>query len=316
MQVYINHCTKVRKEGNMRVRKISKLKIMLVLIGVAAFLFGPGMAEVRAITPEELCAAAQLYGEDTDGDGFTDFDECNGFEYPERAAIPFPGYYAFLNDPSMPRSAYLDPSIPDLFFILIRDPVNSLIPADPLEYVSHLGIALHEVDPETVAVRAMAESNTTYPDGTYKWQNAVRIAENLSISGCPSDDELGEAYWGTPNGWDEAAVYTERIRCHVTDVCGGGPCRDASGIEGTPPEYTELVDYSIKHTIAHELGHMVKLAADDNRRFGGHHYKGGTYVLLEQFVSYTDRKGEVTFYISTQYADRDLTDRQLGGQWE
>jgi hypothetical protein len=76
---------------------------------------------------------------------------------------------------------------------------------------------------------------------------------------------------------------------------------DANGIvlgvanQGTP-------NGLIRHTIAHEIGHMTMLAVDYTRRFGGFHYKAGSEVILEQAVKYTSKKGKVTFYISTKYA--------------
>lgn len=303
MQVYINHCTKVRKEGNMRVRKISKLKIMLVLIGVAAFLFGPGMAEVMAQTAEELCLA-QPDGADFDADGFNDFDECNGLVYdPSHALLTFDGYSAYMGNPFL--TEYLNPVKPDLFVIMVKEN-TTLVPDYFQEYLLNLGITVHEIDP------------VIYPEVnvdryiTVQEQKAPRITEDLTPSSA-EDDPLGSSFRGTPNGFDQARVYTRRIADFVDEVCLGAQVCNAVLSDGSEMPYPDFVPVYINHTIAHECGHMTKLTASYDKRFGGYHYKAGTRVVMEQFVKYTAKGNKVTFYISTEYADPDLIDKQLSG---
>jgi hypothetical protein len=193
-----------------------------------------------------------------------------------------------------------NPEVPDLFVILVYATDLGLpdtnIPPNPLEFVSDsiaaggLGVVTHLIP--------SGEANPdrfVSPDSP---QKAVRITEDLH----PEGVILGYANQGTPNGLDDAIIYTEHIKDHVITTCAEGyvycidPASSASGPD-------EIIPVYIKHTIAHEIGHMTMLAVDYNRRFGGYHYKAGSEVVLEQAVKYTSKKGKVTFYISTEYAE-------------
>ena len=263
----------------MKKRQRIKTKVGLGLLLVAALALGmvPALAKAQ---------------EDSDLDGFTDQQEIDGI-------VLFDG-----------STVSTDPTIADLFVILVRaQPVDldgdgvtdlhSNIPLpgdpnyfDPLEFVSNprenggLGITCHVI----TADQAGADRSIT------PTQKAVRITENLH----PEGIILGYANQGTPNDLDDAIIYTEHIKSHVYSVCAGtDTCVDSkTGLSGQ-----DLINLYIKHTIAHEIGHMTRLAVDYNRRFGGYHYKSGSEVIMEQAVVYTEKKGIVTFYISTEYAD-------------
>jgi hypothetical protein len=247
--------------------------------------------KVGAQTDDQICASvgAADSGADYDNDGFTDFQECNGITLFDQTE--FPGS----NTGPADRSLRLGPAEKDLFVILVRA-ANSLIPMDdPLEFVSApidqggLGIITHLI------TEAQADDRTVSPP----WpQKAVRVTEDPH----PDGIILGYANQGTPNGLDDATIYTEHIRKHVEDVCAEGTvyCRNSTPFADGP---AAIIPIYIKHTIAHEIGHMTRLAVDYNRRFGGYHYKAGSEVILEQAVKYTSKKGKVTFYISTEYAE-------------
>ena len=244
----------------MKKRQRIKTKVGLAFLTVAAL----------ALAMVPTGAKAQ----DADLDGFTDQQEMDGITLMDGTIIT------------------TDPTIPDLFVILVQA-TPSNFPANPLEFVSKpqanggLGIVTHEIPYDPANLDRYVSPNSL--------QKAVRITENLD----PQGIILGYANQGTPNGLDEAIIFTERIKNHVISTCtGADPCIDSAGNAGQG-----LIDTYIKHTIAHEIGHMTSLAVEYNRRFGGYHYKSGSEVIMEQAVKYTDKQGTVTFYISTDYAE-------------
>jgi hypothetical protein len=245
----------------------------------------------------------QSRAQDTDLDGFTDQQEIDGITFIDGTV--FPGASS-----GLPRELCMHPGEQDLFVILVpAAPTN--LPADPLEFVykpeaeGGVAITCHMITPAQagpgrgVTHEVDANGNLILDEfgNPIPIQRAVRVTESLD----PDGDVLGIANYGTPNGIDYATVFTERIKNHVNSVCSGANvCIDnATGLSGTA-----LIDLYIKHTIAHEVGHMIMLAEEYNRRFGGYHYKAGSEVVMEQWVTYTSKQGgrNVTFYISTEYA--------------
>jgi hypothetical protein len=239
---------------------------------------------------------------DTDGDGFYDQEELLGILLPPGLTITLPdGTTTNLlppcGDSPADRSFCVDPTTKDLFVILVRA-TPSHLPQNPLEFVSRptqeggLGITVHELI-STPDPSGEDPGRSISPN-----QKAVRVTEDLDTNG----EVLGIANYGTPNQLDYAMVYTQRIINHIDSVCEGATtqCADASGISRPA-----LYDLYIKHTIAHEIGHMLALTTDYNERFGGHHYASGSRIIMEQSVKYTSKQGgrNVTFYISTEYAD-------------
>lgn len=277
----------------MKKRQRIKTKVGLGLVLVASL----------ALAMAPTGAKAQ----DSDLDGFTDLEELAGIELPSGLILPtgdiLPNGNYYLppcvgNEDPVERALCVDLSTRDLFVIL-RPASPTNIPLNPLEFLSKpqandgLGIAVHElfVDPN---VWPTPGRNITFT------QKAVRVTENLD----PTGNILGVANYGTPNGLDEATVFTERIINHVYSVYAEV---EADGYE-IPPENvineTVIIPYT-KQIIAHEVGHMMVLAVDYNSRFGGYHYKSGSGVIMEQSVVYTSKRGVVTFYISEGYAAPD-----------
>jgi hypothetical protein len=260
----------------MKKRQKINVKIGLKFLMVAAFVLAVISTQAWA---QVDCAASPSNVADHDGDGFTDLQECTD------------GGITLFSGVVVPT----DPMVPDLFVILV--PANpSNFPPNPLQFVSDpinaggLGIVTHEIP--------FAQANPDRFVSPESQQKAVRITENLH----PEGIILGYANQGTPNDLDAAIIYTEHIKSHVETVCAEGTvyCRDsATGASGP----AAIIPIYIKHTIAHEIGHMTDLAVDYNRRFGGYHYKAGSEVVMEQAVKYTSKKGKVTFYISTEYAE-------------
>ena len=237
-----------------------------------------------------LLSIAMVFGQsliwaaDSDGDGFTDAEELD---------------------------MGIDPNKKDLFVIWV--PANpSYLPSgqNPLEYVESLPINIHRITAnEANTDRTLRNSSSN--------QKAVRITEDLGYYG--ADAALGFSWEGTPNGYDDATVYTEQIRRKIESAggCSGSidsnwctNCCDTTGTCGAAFFYKY-----IKHTIAHEIGHMIRPLAPvsqrDKENFGGYHYKTGTNVILDMSVKCTYTKGKAIFYLGTTYTQADKSNITL-----
>jgi hypothetical protein len=287
---------KINGGKTMKKRQATNKKFCLGLVAVVAVFLVTFPCQVGAQTESEICNSVgdADSGADFDNDGFTDFQECNGIiRYIVMNNGPvYPGW-----ESGEPRENRLGPAAQDLFVILV--PANpSKFPPNPLEFVSNstvdggLGIFTHQIPAD--------EANPDRFVSPFSTQKAVRITEDPD----PEGIILGYANQGTPNGLDDAIIYTNHIYNHVDTTCAEANS-DNDCVNSAPPAVGRdaITQVYIKHTIAHEIGHMTLLAVDYNRRFGGYHYKAGSGVVLEQAVSYTSKKGKVTFYISTEYAE-------------
>lgn len=273
---------RINENGGKDMRKIKDINLVMLfgLMAVAALVF--------AMPP------IQVWAQDADNDGFTDEQESVlGIYLYNQTYIP-PCVAG------MDRASCLDPVTKDLFVILVpATPSN--IPANPLEYVSKtlaeggLAIATHEI--------ASAQAGPDREITGSSTQKAVRITESLDTS---NDVILGISQYGTPNQLDLATVYTQRIKNHIMSVCGSSfgtsKCADNTGVSSQA-----LIEKYIKHTIAHEAAHMLTLTTIYNNRLGGHHYKTGTNVILDQSVYY---KG-TTFYVGTTFTSADKSGATL-----
>jgi hypothetical protein len=242
-----------------------------LMLAVVALVFLP--AQARGVD----CTAPSAQA-DFDNDGFSDEEECEGISIADGAFLDFPSCV----DTGLDREDCLDPQTKDLFAILVQA-APSNFPDNPLEFIlkplaaGGLGLTTHEV--------SLDDRNIT-PS-----QKAVRITESLN-SDC--GNVLGFANLGLT--FDEATVYTDRIRCFVFDVYG-----DAGAV---PPNDVEdsVIDPIIRWVIAHEVGHVLQLSPEYNSRFGGNHFKSGSNVIMEQIFKYSTRKNIVTFSIADEFS--------------
>lgn len=263
---------------------------------------------------------------DTDCDGFSDSLENSGI--PMKDGTTYPGY---LSRGNLPRNQYLDPSTKDLFVIMVPLSSGSLIPQNSTATVATgLGITVHEISP------SKAYNPTTRQVTSASPQLAVKITEDNSTdlqdnSSPPKWQPFGASSWGTPNGQDDARIYTYRIQAYVKTVacpssvpdnkCVVVSCSTANCTDAPLPCNNTLnpalckdtvVSTHIRNTIPHEVGHEVQLATKYSTSNGGYHYATGSNTVMEQSVAYkTDANGVVTFYIPTAYASGDSTSTKL-----
>ena len=273
-------------------RKLSA-RLMLVLLAVLVLPILQSRAAVQVTCPTLSTA-------DSDGDGFTDAQECAGITLDLGTGVPviFPPCI-----PGLSRASCVDPNSKDLFVIAVRG-TPSLIPTDPYKFVSipqsagGLGITVHEI----TEAQAASDRRLT----SMSFQKAAKHRESLDTS----DVVLGSSNQGM--ALDFATTFTQRISNLVNSVCvAGTTCVDSNSATNGINTAPLVIQHYIRHDIAHELGHSFTLAPDYNARFGGNHYQAGTNVVLEQNVTYTKKGTKVTWYISTAYTATDQTAAKL-----
>ena len=193
------------------------------------------------------------------------------------------------------------------FFATITAPYSSTAP-------SGLGIAVHPLK-QPLPPPGQDDYSRVVADG----QNAARIREKDDpLPDVPPEKDtpidLAQASPGTlPNTGGEIAIYTNRIKQYVCDLCGGTPaysgtCYPADNYDTSncKNSYTgnngdELVKdwarYANHHEIGHALGLVDPLVDPDAAFYNGHHAPGETYKFMTPLVTFTKRGSKVTFHI-------------------
>ena len=141
-------------------------------------------------------------------------------------------------------------------------------------------------------------------DGTF--QKALKIEESLSTTSYELAKCLGQ--WSTPNGGDDCWVYSKKIINHIKEICGNFTNQCVDDLTGATFEdkdgngRIDLAEVFMWDTVAHEIGHDVKLRDVYDAKTGGWHYSARDKVMMSQYVDYRAGKKGVTFYIANKYA--------------
>jgi hypothetical protein len=211
------------------------------------------------------CATATDY--DSDGDGFTDLQECNGISF---VGSPNNFIYGRLNAPAnLLREERLDPDTEDLFVILVPDLLGqSKIPVTPMVFISNsvgsggLGIYVHPI-PATY----VSDPINRFVSSPSSGQRAVHVVESLDPgSTTEQKNTLGACDQGMV--LDGCIVWTQRIENKIATICCGTPTctswrNDSTCKDKATNQYGQnLLDRYIRHTIAHEVGHALNLKVD------------------------------------------------------
>jgi len=258
---------------------------------------------VTSITSPDLTS-------DSDGDGFTDFQECTGITLAGGALV---GSCITADGQQPDRSTCLHPDTMDLFVIYATSSTGSLLRGgDPRTEIrepfklfsaygltftglSALGVTIHQVETTDVgADRTVTDLPTEPPNPLLSAQKAVRITEDLDTTG----STLGYCQYGTPNGLGSCAIYTQRILNFINSTCAGLQIVLADG--RTQSDAFSAFRAYAAHTILHEAGHTLGgLTASYNSRYGGYHYSAGT--IMEQYVVVTTKGGKCKFTVSPNW---------------
>jgi hypothetical protein len=230
---------------------------------------------------------------DTDLDGFA--NEAQGV--------------TFFNGTSLPacvagsvRTVCVDPLTPDVFVILVPAAggrFQNLV--DPLRVLRNLNrpntiTGVHQITPaQANAQRQISPSST---------QKAIRITENLATksAGTNKDGIWGSSIkQGTPNlfGGGVATVYTSQIAADITAYFAG---------QAVP---AGLIDNCIRHTIAHEAGHNVAIAAQPDPTLTGSHYSTTQQVVMSKGPLFTRVGTAISVSCASLFASPDLTGFRL-----
>lgn len=241
-----------------------------------------------ALTPNPACAG------DADADGFDDAVEGTTVSTVDYQTQPDPAFRFTLAAGKK-----------DLFVILWKavNPVTLITNAAPIEYIPSASVlSVHQI-PRVNPIHKRYVLSTSPTS-----QKAMRFTED-NLKSLDSDIVLGVCSYGTPNYYDDATIYTKRIREWIeqnavgaTEVCLGAICYGTSSPNWVQP----VLDAYIKHTIAHEAGHMMCLTRTNVPAYGGYHYATGTGTIMDQSAYFTSKSGRVTWFIPTAYAPGDV----------
>jgi hypothetical protein len=223
-----------------------------------------------------------------------EFDaDCDGFKDIEETQIS-----QCLAGQTNPAIA-CNPATKDLFIILLPLAANSLLPTDPLSMLSNAG----QQNLSTTVHQINSEQVVSSPRNVTSTQKAVRVRESDLVG-----SYMGYSLPGTPNTTaDDAYVYTKKITTTIDSICGTKRCVDEDGITLTKQGVKEKY---IRHTIAHETGHMMKLRGGCTTDAGCHYPSQSNYVL-DASVSYVNSGGGKKFYIGSPFTAEDSTNVQL-----
>jgi hypothetical protein len=252
-----------------------------LLIAALALGAAPAFAQVDCVNaPPPADSLA-----DSDGDGFTDAQECAGIDLNL-------GSYLNTGTTTVPIHVATNPNLKDVFVIVSQSASGSLLPANfnPYAPATYYGVSFNGVAALGLNVHVVT-ADQVGPDRTISSvspQKAVSIAESLDINGTI----LGNCQWGTPDGFDGCVVFTQRVKNFIDSTCNGAG-------DTTTDRNAVFMAY-ITESFIHETGHSLGgLTSDYNSRFGGYHYKPGSGVVMEQSVTYSTKGGKCTFYISS-----------------
>lgn len=285
---------------------ISRMDCRLIALAGLVVALGLGMHPTQAwsaIDCAQVLSAGDT-GRDSDGtggDGLTDFQECSGIPLADGSKIS--SCAAGTTD----RTACLDPNAKDIFVIYAPQTSGSLLsklpksPFDPNPFNEALpslfGIAFHGLAPLGVTAHQVTPSQINSDRTITPVQKAVKVTESLDTS----STILGNCQWGTPNGLDGCAVYSQRTLDFMTKTCTDSTGRLMSVYQpnGTLSDIPSVFNAYMTYLFIHETGHSLGgLTATYDSRFGGYHYKPGAGLTMEQAVTYSTKGGKCTFYIS------------------
>lgn len=153
-----------------------------------------------------------------------------------------------------------------------------------------------------------------------KIQKGLRIIECLDTS---LSSPLGIASLGSPNGGDNAVIFTQRIVSYIDNTLGAssGPLSYATySTTGTVSAvtsitHTDLMAKAMEYYLAMEVGHSVNLTptieGTKTTSYGYHHAPGTGSNLDQALTNKLSSKTGNTFYIPSVYNSADQSNFKL-----
>ncbi len=225
------------------------------------------------------------FATDSDNDGISDDLEQAGITVWGITYPPCPR-----NVPAADRPSCVDKDSKDVFVVLVQASGGYFSGLNnPLEYVTK-SVSAGGL-PITVHWKLLSADQSDRFLSPNSAQKYVRITESLDTN-TGDVTVLGSSTTGTPDQ-DLGAVYTKRIVNHVNSV--------------NPGASSDFINKYFRHTIAHELAHMVgPLTPVYNTNFGGYHNQPlPNDLIMNQFVYHDDTGGSPVFYIGTSFTSAD-----------
>jgi hypothetical protein len=158
-------------------------------------------------------------------------------------------------------------------------------------------------------------------------QRGLRLTECLDNA---ATSPLGSGRWGSPNGLDEAVLYTQRVVDYIKGTIGSrGPTLwystfsngawipltnvkpDGTAI-GTAVDANYVISKAVQYYLAMEIGHTIKLTPTFSSKTT-YHFAAGTGDALDQAMR-TVTSGSpsgIKFYIPSVYGNTDRGSVQL-----
>lgn len=284
---------------------------LTIVLAAAVAAIAIGLPTNPALAQTTTCSASV----DTDGDGFTDAQECAGITT-LGTTVTVNGTPTIIGQKTFPqcngtqaRQDCVDPASKDLFVVYVPAGTGSLLAsgtatgiANPFANQTVYGVAFNGYAGLNVTVHVLdgtqAPVDTRQVTGV-STQKAVVIVENLDASDL---NTLAYCVWGRPNvaGQGICTIYSQRIWNSIGLACGSLPIVTGSN---TPSSANEAFKAYAIATILHEVGHSVGgLAPNYDSRYGGYHYAPGT--IMEQYVVASTSKGNCKFSIPNAFNSR------------
>ena len=174
--------------------------------------------------------------------------------------------------------------------------------------------------------------NAVFPIGVTNASTGRPMQKGLRLTECVDtslSSPFGVAGLGSPNGPDNALIYTARIQNYINNMITGGnkPVRYLAFQNGswallytganpaTQDDRNKIISKAIQFYISMEMGHSVSLTPSlegTNRTSYGYHHAPGTGSNLDQTITTKlDKSGFNNFYIPLFYNSGDQASFQL-----
>jgi hypothetical protein len=252
--------------------------------GINLLLSASLLLAVLLLTQAPAYAACDVTGDD-DCDGFADSTEVANFP--------------LCNDTTYTGLA---PGGKDLFVIVTPENDTSALAAmtSPLEFST--AVRSHKISADQAGCIVCTNCNERSITASQKAARLRERLDNTDTSG--SDDSLG---WtdavGSANGplpYGDAYIYTGRIKNWVYLKCGTRACRTS---DNTATDKDAITLRYQKHTLAHEIGHMLNLKQLPDSKIGNHYpaSTSGTRYNMDQYVYFKN----YVFYMGTTFKSPD-----------